>query len=105
MMRIYTSDFRVSAGKRIAVMAHCLLNQNVKPHLRARYPGIVDPVLDVLRENGCSVFQLPCPEIAFGGLRRWSQVIEQYDTPKYRDHCRDLSVRVVDQIEQYRKIW
>lgn len=94
-------DVRVQTGKRIAVLAHCLLNQNAKPFLRARYPGVVGPVIEVLLNTGFALLQLPCPEIAFGGLKRWSQVIEQYDTPKYRHHCKDLSIRVVDQTEHY----
>jgi predicted secreted protein len=95
------SDVRVAAGAKIAVIAHCLLNQNAKPHLRARFPGIVPPVLDVLREAGFALVQLPCPEIAFAGIRRWSQVIEQFDTPAYRNHCKDLAARSIDQIEHY----
>ena len=95
------SDVRVASGEKIAVIAHCLLNQNTKPHLRARYPGIVTPILDVLRENEFALMQLPCPEIAFAGIKRWSQVIEQFDTPKYRHHCRDLAVRSVDQFEHF----
>jgi len=94
-------DVRVTAGGKIAIIAHCLLNQNTKPHQRGRYPGIVNPVLDVIREEGYALAQLPCPEIAFAGIRRWSQVIEQYDTPKYRDHCRDLAIRSVDQIDHF----
>ena len=96
-------DIRVQTDKKIAVVAHCLLNQNAKPYLRARFPGIVTPLLEVLIEEGFALFQLPCPEVAFAGLNRFSQVIEQYDTPKYRQHCRDLSVHVLDQIEHYIK--
>lgn len=95
------TDIRVAAGRKIAIIAHCLLNQNVKPHQRARYPGIVNPVLDTIREEGYALVQLPCPEIAFAGTRRWSQVIEQYDTPKYRDHCRELAILSVDQIDHF----
>ena len=94
-------DIRVAAGGKIAILAHCLLNQNTKPHQRARYPGIVTPVLDVIRQEGYALVQLPCPEIAFAGIRRWSQVIEQYDTPKYREHCRDLAICSVDQIDHF----
>ncbi len=94
-------DIRVAAGCKIAILAHCLLNQNVKPHQRARYHGIVDPVLDVIREEGYALVQLPCPEIGFAGMKRWSQVIEQYDTPKYRAHCRDMATHSIDQIDHF----
>lgn len=92
---------RVQPSEKIAIVAHCILNQNAKPYLRARYHAIVTPVLDVLVEEGFALFQLPCPEIGFGGVHRFSQVIEQYDTPRYRAHCRDLARVVVDQLEPY----
>jgi predicted secreted protein len=69
--------------------------------MRARYPGAVTPVVEVLLDKGYALFQLPCPEVSFTGLNRWSAVIEQYDTPKYRQHCRELAVQVVDQLAQY----
>jgi predicted secreted protein len=89
----------MAGGRKIAVLAHCLLNQNTKPDRRARYPGAVQPILDVLAEEGLAVFQLPCPEIGFSGPWRFSQVIQQYDTPVYRAHCRSLVVAAVDQLE------
>ncbi len=94
-------DVRVEVNGKVALVAHCLLNQNTKPYLRARYPGIVDPVLDVVRRRGYALFQLPCPEVGFAGLNRFSQVIEQYDTAAYRRHCRTLAATVADQIDRY----
>jgi predicted secreted protein len=93
------TDARMAGGRKVAVLAHCLLNQNTKPDRRARFPGAVQPVLDVLVEEGLAIFQLPCPEIGFAGPWRFSQVIEQYDTPGYRAHCRGLVVQTVDQLE------
>lgn len=98
-----SKDQRKEKGRKVAILAHCLVNQNSKPYQRARYSGIVTPVLDVLSEKGYGLCQMPCPEIAFGGLNRFSQVVEQYDTPKYHEHCRDLANRVIDQVEHYIK--
>jgi len=94
-------DVRMKTNGRVALIAHCLLNQNSKPYLRARFPGTVWDILDVLKKHDFALFQLPCPEVAFTGLNRFSAVIDQYDTPKYREHCRDLSVMVLDQLQQY----
>jgi predicted secreted protein len=94
-------DVRVQVSGKVALVAHCLLNQNTKPYLRARYPGIVEPVLDALRRLGYALFQLPCPEVGFAGLNRFSQVIEQYDTAGYRRHCHELASMVADQIDRY----
>jgi predicted secreted protein len=95
------SDVRVETSGKVALLSHCLLNQNSKPFMRARYPGAVTPVVEVLLERGYALFQLPCPEVAFTGLNRWSAVIEQYDTPRYRRHCRQIAAQVVDQLAQY----
>lgn len=96
-------DIRVASGRKIAVVAHCLLNQNTKPHQRARFPGIATPVLEAIQKTGFALMQLPCPEISFAGTRRWSQVIEQYDTPAYRQHCTVLCRQSVDQIDHFLK--
>jgi predicted secreted protein len=95
------TDIRVKTSGKVALLSHCLLNQNSKPYMRARYPGVVTPVIEVLLNRGYALFQLPCPEVSFTGLNRWSAVIEQYDTPKYRGHCREIAVQVVDQLAQY----
>ena len=95
------NDVRVKPNGRVALIAHCLLNQNSKPYLRARFAGAVWDILDVLKKHDFAIFQLPCPEVAFTGLNRFSAVIEQYDTPKYREHCCDLAGMVVDQLQQY----
>ena len=95
------SDVRVRTSGKVALLSHCLLNQNSKPYMRARYPGAVTPVIEILLDKGYALFQLPCPEVSFTGLNRWSAVIEQYDTPKYRGHCREIAVQVVDQLAQY----
>lgn len=94
-------DVRMKTNGRVALIAHCLLNQNSKPYLRARFPGAVWDILDVLRKHDFALFQLPCPEVAFTGLNRFSAVIDQYDTPKYRQHCHELAVMVLDQLQQY----
>lgn len=92
-------DERMAGGRKVVVLAHCMLNQNTKPDRRARFPGVVQPVVEVLAEEGLAIFQLPCPEIGFAGPWRFSQVIQQYDTPKYRAHCRNLVVATVDQLD------
>jgi predicted secreted protein len=93
------ADERMAGGRKVVVLAHCMLNQNTKPDRRARFHGAVPPVLQVLAEEGLAIFQLPCPEIGFAGPWRFSQVIQQYDTPRYRAHCRELIGGTVDQLE------
>src|SRR5207249_6968683 len=78
---------------RVAFIAHCLLNQNAKVEGGSKRPGMWEPVLDLLHEHGYTVRQMPCPELAFGGARRFWGVREQFDTPLYRRHCRRIADR------------
>ena len=82
----------------VAYLAHCLLNANAKVDEGAICEGVSMPVLSLLRERGCTIRQMPCPELAFGGTRRFWAVREQYDTPVFRAHCRRLAAPVAEQI-------
>jgi predicted secreted protein len=90
-----------SAPRKVALLANCLLNQNAKVCEGARFPGMVNPVVEALRSRGYDLLQLPCPELAFAGARRWWAVYEQYDTPAYRAHCRRLALAIAPRIEHH----
>src|ERR1700724_3901228 len=89
------------SSRKVALIANCLLNQNAKVCEGARYRGLVSPVVEALRSRGYVLVQLPCPELAFAGARRWWAVYEQYDTPAYRSHCRRLAQAIAPLIEGY----
>ena len=82
----------------VAFVAHCLLNQNSKTDGGARCPGIYSPLVDVLRERGWRIEQMPCPEHGFLGLHRFWLVKEQADTLAFRRHCRRQAVVVAGAI-------
>ena len=82
----------------VCYLAHCLLNANAKVDEGARCAGVYSPVLALLRDRGCTIRQMPCPELAFGGTHRFWAVREQYDTPVFRAHCRRLAEPVAAQI-------
>ncbi len=79
---------------KVAFIAHCLLNQNAKVIGGAKRPGMWEPVIDLLVEEGWTIRQMPCPELAFGGTRRFWWVRDQADTPVFREHCRRLAAMV-----------
>ena len=91
----------VDTSRRVAFVAHCLVNQNAKVSEFARCPGVVVPLVERLREHGYEIQQLPCPEMSFLGVGRWWQSREQYDTPGYQRHCRALARTVVDTVAVY----
>jgi predicted secreted protein len=90
-------------AKKVAVIAHCLLNQNAKVNGFAFFPAMIKPLIDILHSNNFGVIQLPCPETTFSGTRRWWHVREQYDTPGYRAHCRRILEPIVWQVTEYQK--
>ncbi len=94
--RYGTGADREPAG--VAFVAHCLLNQNSKVGDGAHCAGVYSPVIDVLRERGWRIEQMPCPELAFTGLNRFWAVREQLDTAAYRRHCRELAAGVAEMI-------
>lgn len=87
--------------RRVAFIAHCLLNQNSKVEDGAKTPARWEPVIDLLRERGYVIRQMPCPELGFAGARRFWAVREQYDTIGFRRHCRRLASLVASVIEQH----
>jgi predicted secreted protein len=90
-------------SKKVAIVAHCLLNQNAKVNGFAFFPAMIKPLIDILHSNNFGVIQLPCPETTFAGTRRWWYVREQYDTPGYRAHCRTVLEPIVSQVKEYQK--
>jgi predicted secreted protein len=83
----------------VAFVAHCLLNQNSKVDGGARCPGVYSPLVEVLRERGWRIEQMPCPELAFTGLNRFWAVREQLDTTAFRRHCRRLAAATAGAIQ------
>ncbi len=90
-------------SKKVAFVAHCLLNQNAKVNGFAFFPAMIKPLIDILQANEFGIVQLPCPETTFSGTRRWWYVREQYDTPGYRSHCRRILEPIISQIAEYQK--
>lgn len=88
-------------AKRVAFVAHCLVNQNAKVQEFARSPGVVPGVVDRLRSRGYRIQQLPCPEMAFAGVNRWWQGRELYDKANYRRHCQILAGNMAPLIAEF----
>jgi len=86
--------------KRLALIAHCLINQNAKVEGGALRPAAWEPVIEMLRANGWTIRQMPCPELAFAGARRFWGVHEQFDTPLFRRHCRRLAKLIASVVAQ-----
>lgn len=88
-------------GRKIILLAHCLLNANAKVEGLALYEGCLSELISFLLSSGIAVYQLPCPELTSHGLKRWSQTIEQYDNPFYHQHCLNISEMVIREVKEY----
>lgn len=87
------------AKRRIALTSNCLANQNAKVDEYALCAGMVVPVVQLLRELGFTIQQMPCPELSLLGPNRWWQTKEMYDTAGFRKHCQKIAKTVADVLE------
>lgn len=98
---VAATPVEVARGRRVAFVAHCLVNQNAKVQEFARSPGVVPGVVGRLRTHGYRIQQLPCPEMAFAGVNRWWQGRELYDKANYRRHCGILAANMAEPIAEF----
>lgn len=90
-------------SKQILIVSHCILNQNTVIAEEARAEGAVESAVEWAMKQGYGFLQLPCPEFTFLGLNRPSMTYEQYNTPEYRKHCREILAPVLEQAVEYVK--
>lgn len=89
-------------AKKLVLISHCLLNVNAKVEGLANYLGVQEELIGYLLKKGFGIIQLPCPEVGWGGVRRWGQTREQLDTPFFRDHCQRIFKPILQQIIDYK---
>jgi len=103
-------------GKKIALIAHCALNQNAKLDKCAHCPGAIDDVVQVLLQKQIGMIQMPCPELLYLGLDRETDYntnssVESEDTRIYKrmiePRCKELLQRIVSdivhQVKEYQR--
>lgn len=90
-------------SRKIVVLCHCLLNVNAKIAGLAHYQGALLPVVNRHLLAGTGIIQLPCPETSYLGGKRWGMSKDQYDTPFYRRHCRQLLAPHVEQLVDFHR--
>lgn len=88
-------------SKKLIFISHCLLNQNACVKGISSEPAMITPLIKLLMENDVGIYQMPCPEVSYYGSARWGQVKEQYSTPMFRKHCREIAEQMFDHIENY----
>jgi len=87
--------------KKIVLVAHCILNVNAKVEGIAPSKAGVTELISGLMEQGYGIIQLPCVEQDMCGIRRWGQVEEQLNHPRFRERCRILLEPILCQVEDF----
>jgi predicted secreted protein len=90
-------------SRKIAIIAHCILNQNSRVFGLAERSSAITEIVEFLMLNDMGIIQMPCPELMYAGILRKSQTKNQYDDVKFRKHCRKIAEETVAQIQEYSK--
>lgn len=88
------------SGK-IALIAHCILNQNFRAAGLAERPSMITEILKFLASNEIGVIQMSCPELAYAGALRAPQTESQNNDTTFRRQCKRIAQEIADQIRQY----
>lgn len=91
----------MNRSKKIAIISHCIINQNSVVKGEYKDINIFFPFIKKLFEENIGILQLPCPEIECYGLRRWGHVKEQFDNCGYRKYLEKIVNSFVDIIKEY----
>jgi len=87
--------------KKLAVVSHCVLNQNSVVYDLARCGGALKELVKYLLDNDYAIYQLPCPELMYGGMARPQQSHAQYSTPEFIELCRTVAGAVAKDLRAF----
>lgn len=93
--------FKDYRGGRVAVVAHCILNQNSRVPGLAERSSIITEIVEFLQSHKIGIVQMPCPELRYAGIHRKGQKRSYYDNSKFRRLCREIAEEIVDQIQEF----
>lgn len=88
-------------SKNILLISHCLLNSNAKVKGLANYEASLKELIVPLLQKDISLIQLPCPEFSSLGAKRWGQTKDQYSNTFYKNHCKEILLRICDEVNEY----
>jgi predicted secreted protein len=93
--------FEDKRSRKIALVAHCITNQNSRAVGLAKRPSVITEIVEFLMRNQIGIIQMPCPELTYAGLLRPPQTREQYDNVMFRRRCRKIAEELANQIHEY----
>lgn len=91
----------MNRSKKIAIISHCIINQNSVVKGEYKDINIFFPFIKKLFEENIGILQLPCPETEYYGLRRWGHVKEQFDNCGYRQYIEKAINSFLEIMKEY----
>ena len=88
-------------GGKLAVVSHCVLNQNSVVHDLARTGSGLCGLVCWLMANGYGIYQLPCPEMIYGGMERPKKSYEKYDEADFIAICERAAALAASELRQF----
>ena len=91
-----------SPRDRVVILAHCIMNQSIRARWEGggakRTEGAIEEIITPLLEQGIGIIQMECPEQPLYGNPRPPRSRDDYDTPEFKEKCREIAVRAVQTI-------
>lgn len=90
----------MNRSKKVVFVPFCLLAQGFRAEgIVKKYPAIVKPVIDLLKEYEVNIIQMPCPELEYEGIKRKPAGKSKYDNEIYRKICKKYAAQITSFIE------
>ncbi|MDF2876598.1 MAG: hypothetical protein K0R22_3281 [Sporomusa sp.] len=89
---------------KLAIVSHCVLNQNSVVQPLARSGGSFRRLVSILSQADLGIYQLPCPELIYAGMTRKPQTYEEYNTPAFEAVCRQAADRVLQDLDNFQAV-
>jgi len=93
-----------SPRDRVVILAHCIMNQATRARWEGggatRTEGAIKEIITPLLEHGIGIIQMECPEQTLYGNPRPPKSRDDYDTPEFKEKCREIAVRAMQTIEK-----
>lgn len=91
----------MNRGRKIILLCHCILNTNSKVEGLSSTKAFTNSLINILHSKDVGMLQLPCPEMHMYGIKRWGHVKDQFNTPIFRQQCREILISTVNQVKNY----
>ena len=87
-------------SRKVMFVSHCLINANSKAATSSKHKAYYEGIVEKILHNDVGIIQAPCPELLYG-VDRPPMNKEFYDTPEYRNHCKEIIDSLIETYKIY----